>query len=130
MAGKLKAIVSIDDDAAIRRTIARALTEAGYVVHSCASGAEGIEKLKSVEAGLVLLDVSMPNENGFDVAQKIREGEAGEDHREIPIVFVTAESAEESYERSFDVGAHRYLVKPFEDEQLLAAVSGVLHLGG
>ncbi|MBX3228774.1 MAG: response regulator [Labilithrix sp.] len=130
MPGEPKPIVSIDDDAAIRRTIARALSEAGYEVHSCPSGAAGIEKLKSVDAGLVLLDVSMPNENGFDVAQKIREGAAGEANRGIPIVFVTAESAEESYERSFDVGAHRYLVKPFEDEQLLATVTGVLHLGG
>lgn len=127
---KPKPIVSIDDDAAIRRTISRALTDAGYEVHSCSSGAAGIEKLKSLDACLVLLDVMMPNENGFDVAEKIRKGEAGDKHKAIPIVFVTAESGEKSYERSFDVGAHRYLTKPFDDDQLLAAVTGVLHLGG
>ena len=60
----------------------------------------------------------------------MREGAAGDRHKAIPIIFVTAESAEASYERSFDVGAHRYLMKPFTDEQLLAAVAGVIDARG
>ena len=127
---KPKPIVAVDDDPAIRRVVARALGEAGYEIHSCSSGAAGIEALKKVDACLVLLDVMMPGENGFDVAEKIRKGEAGDKNKAIPIVFVTAESGADAYERSFDVGAHRYLTKPFDDEQLLAAVTGVLHLGG
>jgi CheY-like chemotaxis protein len=125
-----KPIVAVDDDPAIRRVVARALGDAGYQVHSCSSGAAALETLRKVDACLVLLDVMMPGENGFDVAEKIRNGEAGDAHKAIPIVFVTAETGADAYERSFDVGAHRYLTKPFDDEQLLAAVTGVLHLGG
>jgi CheY-like chemotaxis protein len=122
-------IVTVDDDPTVRRTIERMLRCEGYRTHACDSAESGLRTLGREEEtpALLLLDVSMPGESGFELARRIRAGQLGEAHREVPIVFLTAETAEDAYEQSFDVGAHRYLAKPFETDALLEEISNLLH---
>jgi CheY-like chemotaxis protein len=121
-------IVTVDDDPSVRRTIERMLRCEGYRTQSCDSAESGLRTLAGeVPPALLLLDVSMPGESGFDLARRIRDGELGESHRDVPIVFLTAETSESAYEQSFDVGAHRYLSKPFEVDTLLHEISTLLH---
>jgi CheY-like chemotaxis protein len=121
-------IVTVDDDPSVRRTIERMLRSEGYRTKSCDCADSGLRTLAANEPpSLLLLDVSMPGENGFELARRIRDGQVGEMHRDVPIVFLTAETGEDAYEQSFDVGAHRYLSKPFEADSLLQEISDLLH---
>ena len=122
------AILAVDDDVHMRRLIDRSLRSEGYVTQSCNSAESALAALRSGTAfSLLLLDVQMGGETGLDLARRVRQGEAGEANRTLPIVFVTAESDAGTYEQSFDVGAHHYLTKPFTQEGLLEVVSSVLH---
>jgi DNA-binding response OmpR family regulator len=121
-------IFAVDDDPSVRRSIERTLRSEGYRTRSCDSAESGMRALaKEQPPALLLLDVSMPGESGFDLARRIRAGELGDAHRDVPIMFLTAETHEGAYEQSFDVGAHRYLCKPYETELLLNAISALLH---
>ena len=121
-------ILSVDDDAHIRRLIDRSLREEGYTLQSCNSAESALALLRTGAVfSLLILDVKMTGETGFDLARRVREGGAGEANRDMPIVFVTGETDGESYEKSFDVGAYRYLAKPFTQESLIDVVSSVLH---
>jgi DNA-binding response OmpR family regulator len=122
-------ILSVDDDASMRRLISRSLHEEGYDIESCASIDEALKALRAERFSAAILDVMMVNENGFDLARRIRAGEGGESNRGLPIVFVTAQSDAESYEQSFDVGAYTYITKPFQPEALVEALSAMLHGG-
>jgi len=122
-------ILAADDDAHVRRLIERSLRAEGYQMHMCVSAETALDALKQRRYSVAILDVIMTGETGFDLARRIRAGEAGEDNREVPIVFVTAQSDADAYEQSFDVGAYRYITKPFDTEVLVGLVSSMLHGG-
>ena len=123
-------ILAVDDDAHIRRIIERALKSEGYRMRMCVSAETALEALREQRYAVAILDVMMTGETGFQLAHRIRAGEAGEENREVPIVFVTAENDAEAYEKSFDVGAYRYITKPFDTDSLVGVVSAMLHEGG
>lgn len=121
-------ILSVDDDPQIRRIIERSLKAEGYQIASASSAESALELLRrSGPYSLILLDVVMTGENGFMLAQRIRQGQAGEIHRRVPILFVTAEDDQKSFESSFEVGAIGYITKPFDPEKLVESVMGMLH---
>ncbi|GAC1572937.1 MAG: hypothetical protein NVS3B20_04750 [Polyangiales bacterium] len=120
-------ILAVDDDPSMRRLVERSLSAEGYTMRMCVSAEAALIALKEQPYSVAILDVIMTGENGFDLARRIRNGEAGETNREIPIVFVTGETEEAAYERSFDVGAFTYITKPFETDKLVGLVSSMLH---
>jgi len=120
-------ILAVEDDAAIRRLIDRSLRSEGYQLDTCGSAEAALPVIAGGDYSLLLLDVRMGGETGFDLARRVRDGQAGEHNRALPIVFLTAEAGETSYEQSFDVGAQRYLTKPFESSELVETVCSVLH---
>jgi DNA-binding response OmpR family regulator len=120
-------ILAVDDDAHIRRLIERSLKSEGYQMRMCVSAETALTALRERRYAVAILDVMMTGETGFQLAERIRNGEAGEDNRHVPIVFVTAEDDADSYEKSFDVGAYRYITKPFETDSLVGVVSAMLH---
>ena len=116
-------ILVIDDDLAINELIKVNLELAGYKVFQAFDGVKGFALAKQELPSLVVLDVMMPDVDGFTVAQRIRKhGETAE----IPILMLTALSQINDKVKGFDIGVDDYLVKPFEMDELLVRVRALL----
>ncbi len=116
-------ILVIDDDLAINELIKVNLELAGYKVLQAFDGVKGFALAKQELPSLIVLDVMMPDVDGFTVAQRVRKfGETAE----IPILMLTALSQINDKVKGFDIGVDDYLVKPFEMEELLVRVRALL----
>ena len=116
-------ILVIDDDAAINELIKINLQLFGYDVITAPDGIKGFALVKQEKPDLVILDVMMPEVDGFTVAQRIRKNE---ETKNIPILMLTALSELNDKVKGFDIGVDDYLVKPFEMEELQVRVRALL----
>src|SRR5215475_14276925 len=110
---KIKVLLA-EDDLSLGYVIKDNLVDAGYDVVLCPDGQAAIDKFDKNEYGICLLDVMMPNKDGFAVARKIRQ-----QSDMVPILFLTAKSLEEDKIKGFETGADDYIVKPFSIQELL-----------
>ena len=117
----VKRVLTIEDDAAIRRGIVDSLTFAGYEVMSAASVTAGLELALGEPIDLLLLDVVLPDGDGFDVLSEIRERRPL-----LPVIMLTARGEESDRVRGLTHGADDYVVKPFSVKELLARVEALL----
>ena len=113
----------IDDDSAINELIKVNLELEGYDVIQAYDGITGFALCKQEIPSVVVLDVMMPEVDGFTVAKRIRQNEATKD---IPIIMLTAMSELNDKVNGFNIGVDDYLVKPFEVEELLVRVRALL----
>jgi DNA-binding response OmpR family regulator len=116
MNSKSKVLLA-EDDLSLGYVIKDNLVDAGYEVVLCADGQSAIDKFARENFDICLLDVMMPNKDGFAVAKKIRQ-----QTDQIPILFITAKSLEEDRIHGFEVGADDYIVKPFSMQELLLRI--------
>ena len=116
-------ILVIDDDTSINDLIKVNLELAGYQVVQAFDGIKGFALTKQELPSLVVLDVMMPEVDGFTVAKRIRENE---DTKNIPIIMLTALSQLNDKVNGFNIGVDDYLIKPFEIEELLVRVRALL----
>lgn len=116
-------ILVIDDDLAINELVKVNLELAGYRVIQAFDGTKGFALAKQERPCLVVLDVMMPEVDGFTVAQRIRKNP---ETAEVPILMLTALSQLNDKVKGFDIGVDDYLVKPFEMEELLVRVRALL----
>lgn len=116
-------ILVIDDDIAINELIKVNLELCGYKVVQAYDGTKGFALCKQEKPSLVVLDVMMPEVDGFTVAQRIRKNE---ETKNIPILMLTALSELNDKVKGFDIGVDDYLVKPFEMEELQVRVRALL----
>lgn len=116
-------ILVCDDDIAINELIKVNLELGGYKVVQAYDGVEGFALCKQELPALVILDVMMPDVDGFTVAQRIRKNDATAD---IPILMLTALSQLNDKVNGFNIGVDDYLVKPFEMEELQVRVRALL----
>lgn len=116
-------ILVIDDDSAINELIKVNLELAGYRVIQAFDGIKGFALCKQELPCLVVLDVMMPEVDGFTVAQRIRKNP---ETAEVPILMLTALSQINDKVKGFDIGVDDYLVKPFEMDELLVRVRALL----
>ena len=114
----------IDDEPDLRRILADALSSRGYVVETAENGLEGLRKGALFLPDLVLLDIMMPEMDGFSVFDRLRERPAG---LTCPIIFLTARREMDDKLHGFERGAVDYITKPFHMKELLARVR--VHLG-
>ncbi|MGW8956554.1 response regulator transcription factor [Paenibacillus sp. NPDC055715] len=114
-------ILIIDDDEKIVSMLRRGLAFEGYEVLTAANGAEGLNKMLTAEPDVVVLDVMMPQLDGFEVCRRMREGGST-----VPVLMLTAKDEVENRVKGLDLGADDYLVKPFALEELLARVRALL----
>lgn len=120
--GKFPTVFVVDDDAAVRKALARLLDSAGYRAETFAS-AEDLLALSPFEAvGCIVLDVQMPGLNGIELQQAL----AALD-RPLPIIFITGHGDVPMSVRAMKAGAVDFLPKPFDDEELLKAVAAALN---
>jgi two-component system, OmpR family, response regulator len=115
-------VLVVDDEATIRELLAGSLRFAGYEVATAASGAEALRAAASSRPDLVLLDVMMPDGDGFEVARRMRAAGGPE----IPVIFVTARAEVPDRLTGFEIGADDYVTKPFSLDEVLARVRAVL----
>lgn len=114
-------VLIIDDDPAFLRLIEQVLTRQGFEALKAAGGQEGLRLLFAEKPDLVLLDVSMPGMDGWQVCQRIRE------IADVPIIMLTGKQrGEEDIVRGLDYGADEYLFKPVGNRELVARVRAVL----
>jgi CheY-like chemotaxis protein len=106
-------VLVVDDDNALRSTIAEALTDEGYEVVQAANGAEALAVARGLRPALILLDMRMPVMNGWEFVQAYRESVQDR----APIVVCSAATKDSDW--AGEVGADGYLPKPFSLEQLL-----------
>jgi DNA-binding response OmpR family regulator len=117
-------VLVIDDDVDIRGLVRELLERAGYEVVEGANGREGLRTLYSSSPDLVLLDVSMPELDGWQTLERIR------DVSDVPVVMLTARAAELEKVRGLKAGADDYVTKPFGRQELLARVEAHLRRAG
>jgi PAS domain S-box-containing protein len=120
---KRKTILVVDDDANIRELLRQQLENEGYNVREAKDGMDAIHQIKTVHPDLILLDVMMPQINGFDVAAVLKNDPETAD---IPIIIL---SIIENKERGYHIGIDRYLTKPINTEQLLGEIGSLLSQG-
>lgn len=124
MDNKVKILVA-DDSKDIREVVKIMLENADYEVVLATNGEEAVEKFDE-SISLVILDIMMPKCNGIDACTKIRE------NAEVPVLFLTAKSAESDMVEGFEAGGDDYLTKPFSGTELLLRVRALLkrpHMG-
>jgi two-component system, chemotaxis family, chemotaxis protein CheY len=120
-------ILIVDDSQVMRQMIMACLrAEQGLAFVQAASGLEAIEKLSLGQFALVVLDLNMPDINGFEVIEFIRSQDT---LRELPILIVTTRGDETSRARAVGIGATGFMTKPFSPEEILAEVRALLHGG-
>ena len=112
-------ILAVDDDPDIRAVIEVTLESAGHTVVSAAGGEEAINKLRRRQFDLVLLDIMMPNVNGYQVLEQIR---AMPSRAETPVVVITAKHDPEGVLREIGQGIVDHLAKPFSPSELVDVV--------
>jgi DNA-binding response OmpR family regulator len=113
-------VLVVEDDEVIREEVARALTDAGFVVATEEDGLAAVRAVAGFRPDLVLLDVGLPGSDGFTAARKIRATDT------VPIVFLTSAATAEERLTGFELGADDYVVKPVLLPELVARVRAVL----
>ena len=113
-------ILVIDDDDRIRELVKEYLNEKGFIVSTGDSAEQAKIKLKYFKFDLVVLDVMMPGQSGFDLTREIRKTS------EIPIILLTAKGEVENRIVGLEIGADDYLSKPFEPKELLLRINNII----
>ena len=113
-------LLVVDDDRRIRDLLSRFLTTEGYRISTADSAADARAKLSGLSFDLIVLDVMMPGENGFEFARSIRETS------HVPILMLTARDAAESRITGLEAGADDYVSKPFEPRELSLRIASIL----
>jgi two-component system, OmpR family, phosphate regulon response regulator OmpR len=113
-------LLVVDDDRRIRALLSRFLLGEGYRVSTAETAGEARAKLEGLKFDLLILDVMMPGENGFDFARALRVKSA------VPILMLTARDEKESRIKVLEIGADDYLAKPFEPRELSLRVANIL----
>jgi two-component system OmpR family response regulator len=114
-------LLVVEDEPNIRELLATSLRFAGFEVHVAADGATAIKQATAHEPDLVVLDVMLPDMDGFTVTRKLRDS-----GRILPIVFVTARDSLEDKIKGLTVGGDDYVTKPFSLEEVVARIRAVL----
>lgn len=116
-------ILAVDDERAIAELLRLSLTQAGYECVCAYDGVEAANRIEKESFDLILLDIMLPGIDGFELMDYIRS-------TGIPVIFLTAKNAVSDRVKGLRMGAEDYMVKPFDIQELLARVEGVLRRHG
>lgn len=119
----MKKVLIVDDEPNIVTALEYLLQQSGYEVRSASNGEEALARLREFAPDLVLLDVMMPKQSGYEVCQRIRE-RAEWNH--VKIMIVSARGREAEVSKGLSLGADLYLTKPFANAELVARIGELL----
>jgi CheY-like chemotaxis protein len=108
-------VLVVDDDPAISGLVQLVLSRDGYQVYVAGNGQEGIAMAREVQPNLVLMDITMPDMDGYEATRQMK---ADKGLQNIPVIFLTGKSASEDGGRAFATGGLTYMRKPFSNQQL------------
>jgi len=114
-------ILLVEDDRGVSRFIKKGLKENGYVVDTAFDGEKGLHSALTQTYDLIILDILLPQMNGYEVLKSIRKKKVM-----TPVIFLTAKDEKEDIIQGLELGADDYLVKPFSFAELLARIRSVL----
>lgn len=117
-------ILVVDDNSVNRDILQRRLEREGYYVDAAVNGRLALDMIDKVDYDLVLLDILMPEMDGYDVLRVLKESEK---HKHIPVIMLTAVHEAESVRSCIDMGAADYLLKPYNTMLLKARIASVLN---
>lgn len=120
----MKKILLVEDNETIIMGLKYSLEQEGFQVISAKTAKESKEKLDNKSIDIVLLDVSLPDGNGFEICKEIKE------KNDIPVIFLTAQDEETSVVLGLDLGADDYIVKSFRTRELISRIKSVLRRYG
>jgi DNA-binding response OmpR family regulator len=109
-------ILLVDDEPDVLEILSKKLQAAGFLTVTAADGNQGLKKTREEKPDLVLLDIMMPNKDGFTM---LRDLQSETDLRRIPVIMVSAKSEADSLFEGRDLGATDYLIKPIDFDELL-----------
>lgn len=112
-------VLVIDDDVANRRVIERVLKDASFLPMTAKDGKTGLSMARRRKPDLILLDVIMPRENGFEILEHIKNDPELES---IPVIMFTILENAESREKALEMGARDYITKPFDMERIVDCI--------
>jgi DNA-binding response OmpR family regulator len=118
-----KRILLVEDEESLLKLETILLTVKGYAVSGVSTGMDALEKLSSESFDLVLLDIMLPDIDGFEVCRRIREQART---AKLPVVMLTARKSIEDQERGSAIGADAYLTKPFKSAMIIEVIEGLL----
>jgi len=118
-------VLVVDDEENIADVIAMALRYQGFAVETAGTGADALAAVSSFRPHLMVLDVMLPDMEGFDVAERL-----GAQRADVPIIFLTARDATEDKIRGLTTGGDDYVTKPFSLEELVARIRTILRRTG
>jgi two-component system OmpR family response regulator len=113
-------ILVVDDDPYIRELVSVFLRKAGFEIHEASDGVAALSILESVKMDLVVLDIMMPNLDGWELCRELRK------QYELPVLMLTAKGETAQKIKGFELGADDYVVKPFEPLELVVRVKALL----
>jgi len=116
-------VLVADDSSTMRKFIAFSLKMQNLNVVTAVDGMDALEKISRVKIDLAIVDLNMPNMDGFELIQNLRQSR---DYWDLPIIILSSERSEVSKERGREVGANAYLVKPFNAKMIQYQVSKYL----
>lgn len=117
----MNTIMVIDDDSYIRELVQTLLKNEGYAIQEAVDGRDALQKLGETKVDLCVLDIMMPNMDGFEFCKHARRY-----YKDMPILMLTAKNEIGKKVKGFELGADDYLVKPFENAELVARVGALL----
>jgi len=120
-AGPEARLVVVDDEPNIRELLATSLRFAGFEVHAAADGASALRLVRQVDPDLIVLDVMLPDMDGFTLTRRLREK-----GQHVPVVFLTARDDTSDKVTGLTVGGDDYVTKPFSLEEVVARIRAVL----
>jgi twitching motility two-component system response regulator PilH len=115
-------VLVVDDSQVDRSRLEKLVADAGYLVSSAANGAQALEMAKRSKPDLVLMDINMPEMDGFAATRSLRNDP---DTKDIPVVMVTAKDQKADKAWGQMLGAKGYITKPYTDEQVLAMLRAI-----
>ena len=120
MENKSKHILIVDDDDRIRNLLKDYLTENRYIVSTAENADNAKEKLGFIKFDIIILDVMMPGQNGYELTKEIKK------NTKIPVILLTAKGEVENRIKGLELGADDYIGKPFEPKELLLRIKNII----
>ena len=119
-----KHILVVDDSPSVRRVVGNMLKQHGWEVQAARDGVEALEMITQETPAAVLLDIEMPRMDGYELMATVR---AQEQYRTLPLVILTSRAATKHQQHAMQLGANAYLVKPYQDEELINILNSLVY---